>query len=80
MGSGKVLPSVLAAATAGVILGILFAPDKGTETRKKLARKSSDIADSLKDKYKEYSEVISDQYDAAKQKLSSLVSAEENYN
>ena len=57
MGSGKVLASVLAGVAAGAILGILFAPDKGTETRRKIAEKGSDLADSLKDKYAEIADL-----------------------
>ena len=74
MGAGKVFASVLAGAAAGAVLGILFAPDKGTETRRKIAEKGSDIAGTVKDKYNDISDTVSEKYDAAKQKLSSLVS------
>ncbi len=65
MSSGKVLASVLAGAAAGAILGILFAPDKGTETRRKIAEKGADLADNVKGKVNEYADVISEKYDAA---------------
>jgi len=74
MSSGKVLASVLAGAAAGAILGILFAPDKGTETRRKIAETGSDVAGSVKSKYNEFADTISEKYDAAKEKLSNLVS------
>jgi len=74
MSSGKVIASVLAGAAAGIVLGILFAPDKGTETRRKIAEKGSDVAGSVKNKYNEFTDTISEKYDAAKQKLSNLVS------
>lgn len=35
MNSGKVVLGALAGLAAGALLGILFAPDKGSETRKK---------------------------------------------
>ena len=47
MNTGKALLAVLAAAAAGVAVGMLFAPDKGTETRKKIARTKDDVVDSL---------------------------------
>ena len=34
--SSKIVAAVAAAITAGFVLGILFAPDKGSETRRKL--------------------------------------------
>jgi len=43
----KVLLGVLAGIAAGAALGILFAPDKGSETRRKLAKSGTDIKDKL---------------------------------
>jgi hypothetical protein len=45
MSSGKVLLGVLAGVAAGAFLGILFAPDKGLNTRKKIVKKGEDYAD-----------------------------------
>jgi gas vesicle protein len=53
MSSGKVLLGLLAGIAAGALLGVLFAPEKGSVTRKKIAKKSEDYADSLKDKINE---------------------------
>jgi gas vesicle protein len=41
--TGKVLVGMLSGAAAGAILGILFAPDKGKETRRKIAQKTNDV-------------------------------------
>ena len=51
MSSGKVLLGVLAGVAAGALIGILFAPDKGTETRKKIVKKSEDYVDDVKEKF-----------------------------
>lgn len=72
MNSGKFLATVLAGAAIGAVIGVLFAPDKGTETRRKMAEKGSDLANGVKDKYNEFSDNISEKYDAAKEKLSGL--------
>lgn len=41
---------ILAGAAAGVLIGILLAPDKGAETRRKIVDKGEDYLDDLKDK------------------------------
>jgi gas vesicle protein len=49
--NGKLVGAVLLGAAIGGILGVLFAPDKGTETRKKIMAKGGDLRDSIKDKF-----------------------------
>ncbi|MFC5410262.1 YtxH domain-containing protein [Larkinella bovis] len=51
MKTEKVIISVLLAATAGVALGLLFAPEKGSKVRKKIKRKGEDFLEDLKDEY-----------------------------
>jgi len=50
MERGKIFLSVLAGVAAGSLIGILFAPDKGTETRKKIVHKGEEYVDNLKEK------------------------------
>jgi len=51
MSTGKVLLGLLAGVAAGAVLGILFAPEKGSETRKKITKKGKDYADDLTQKF-----------------------------
>ena len=48
--SGIVL-GILAGAAIGSLLGVLFAPEKGVETRRKLRRKAEDLRDEALDHY-----------------------------
>jgi gas vesicle protein len=66
MSLGKVLLGVLAGVAAGALLGVLFAPEKGTVTRKKITRKGDDYADALKEKFNEYMETISEKLEDVK--------------
>ena len=73
MNSGKVVLSALVGAAAGVTIGVLFAPDKGTNTRKKIAKKKDDYVDGLKDKLHGYVDVMSHKLDAAKTEAGNLI-------
>ena len=70
MNSGKVLLAVLAGIAVGALLGVLFAPDKGSETRKKITTKGEDYADELKEKFDEFLDTISEKYEKAKEDVS----------
>ncbi len=49
--NNKLLAALLTGAAIGGALGILFAPDKGSETRKKISDKSNDLTGTVKDKF-----------------------------
>ena len=46
--TGKIVTAVAAGAAAGAILGVLFAPDKGSETRRKISDQGKKISDGVK--------------------------------
>ncbi len=72
MSTGKVLIGVLAGVVAGAILGVLFAPDKGSETRKKIAKEGSYTADELKGKLNELLSTLTEKPEAIKEETTNL--------
>jgi len=48
--SVKVVAALLAGAVAGTVLGLLFAPSKGTELRRKAVEGARELTDNLKKK------------------------------
>jgi len=48
---GKLVSALLLGAAVGSLIGILFAPDKGSETRRKISSKGNELTDAVKEKF-----------------------------
>lgn len=48
--TAKIIVAAAAGALAGAIVGVLFAPDKGSKTRRKITKESKKFAGNVKDK------------------------------
>ena len=69
MDSGKVVLGVLAGAAIGALLGVLLAPDKGSETRKKICTKCGGFTDDIKDKFNELFNGMNEKFETVKEDL-----------
>ena len=73
MKSGKVLLGAIAGVAAGAVLGLLFAPAKGSATIKRVARKVSDSAEDVQENLNEYIDATSEGYNTVKKGAMDLV-------
>lgn len=71
---GKTVGALLVGAAIGGALGILFAPDKGSRTRKKLMAKGEDLTDTMKDKFEDFMDSVKEEIEEAKSKASEYMS------
>jgi len=69
MSTGNILLGVVAGVAIGATLGILFAPDKGSTTRRKIAKKSDDYADQLSEKFNEFIESVTEKFEKMKEEV-----------
>lgn len=72
MSSGKVLLGVLAGVAVGAVLGVLFAPDIGWNTRKRISKKAEDLTDDLREKFDEFLDSISVKVDMVKEEVADI--------
>ncbi len=51
MSTGKIMTGIAFGAAIGSLLGALYAPEKGSKTRKQLSKKGTEYADELKNRF-----------------------------
>jgi hypothetical protein len=67
MNASKVLIGVLGGVAVGAVAGILFAPAKGTKTRKRIMKKGNNLKKDMKNKFEDVYKTISTKYDSVDQ-------------
>lgn len=72
MNSGKVILGALAGIAAGALIGILFAPDKGSESRNKIVKKGEDYLDSVKGRFNSLLDTISGKFNGGKLEVADI--------
>ncbi len=71
--SKKLVTGIIIGAAVGAALGILFAPDSGKETRKKIAKKGTDLGDTVRNKFNELGEVLQEKYESIKKDAANMM-------
>ncbi|MEM0543116.1 YtxH domain-containing protein [Flavobacterium sp. j3] len=73
MKNNDVLLGILGGVAVGAVLGVLFAPAKGSETRKKIANTSVDFKDSIKESLENFSEKIAQTINGLKDEANEII-------
>lgn len=66
MNAIKVTLGVFAGIAVGALAGLLFAPAKGSSTRRRIVHMGEEYSDELKERLEDLVDTISDQYDDTK--------------
>lgn len=65
MSTSKTLLGLAAGAAIGAVAGLLLAPEKGSETRKKISSKTGDLADNVKSSFNDFIDQLKSSYSKA---------------
>jgi len=73
MKPNNLIIGIVSGLTAGAILGILFAPDKGCNTRRKIAKKGNDLKDGIKDSIDSLVSSVENKYGELASKVENVI-------
>ena len=71
--TGKLIGALIVGAAIGGALGILFAPHKGSETRRRILAQGEDLTDGMKEKFNDFLEEIKKEVETVKEKASEFM-------
>ena len=66
---GKIVVGALSGIATGAILGVLFSPNKGSDTRRKIAKKSSDTVHDVKNKITHLMDGLAEKFEDEKEEI-----------
>ncbi len=78
MNSGKVILGVLAGLAAGALMGVLFAPDKGSESMSRITKKGDEYLNSVRERFNSILDAISGQFNGGKVEASDFRETSKN--
>jgi gas vesicle protein len=73
MKTRQLLLGALIGLTAGAVIGILFAPKKGSVTRRFISQKGNVYVDDLKERFNESLKTVNQKIDSLKDEVKSMV-------
>lgn len=72
MKSGKVFLGILVGTTAGALMGMLFAPQKGADARKNIEKMGKEYSDTMKKKFDKSIDGITKKFNKVKLDVSEI--------
>lgn len=78
MNSQNFINGLIVGVLAGLAVGMLFSPEKGSEIRRIIGEKGGDLADALKDKFRSYANEAKDFAENASDKAKDLYNEGKN--
>ena len=69
----KVFLGVLAGFAVGATVGVLFAPDKGSNTRKKIAKQGEDYVEGFEEKFNDFIDDITKKFGSMKEEATGKI-------